>query len=52
MRLALLIILTSLMPLVWGGAMYWLIARLWPEREVDDSVARSGTSAHLHDYQI
>jgi hypothetical protein len=52
MRILLLIVLTSLMPLVWGGAMYWLLARCWPTHEDNGGEAPSGPSTSLYDYQI
>jgi hypothetical protein len=52
MRLVLLIVATSLLPLVWGGAMYWLVARCWPEGEGNGSGPPPDQSTSLHDYQI
>jgi hypothetical protein len=48
-----LIIASVFLPLVWGWAMHWLLARLWPTRRVASSPR--GDNRHAAspiDYQI
>jgi hypothetical protein len=52
MRLVLMILLASVVPPLWGGAMYWLVVRCWPEREDSAGARVSAESDLLDDYQI
>lgn len=50
--LAVLILLTVLLPLVWGWMVYWLIARHWPPSERDELDDGVELVVSPYDYQI
>ncbi|HVA49304.1 MAG TPA: hypothetical protein VNH11_23265 [Pirellulales bacterium] len=53
MRLAVLILLTALLPLGWGWITYWLVTRFWPERGTKTGDVRpADRPASPYDYQI
>jgi hypothetical protein len=53
MRLSLLILLTVLLPLVWGWCVNWLVAKWWPSRQPHINSPRgSDPRQSPYDYQI
>jgi hypothetical protein len=53
MRVLLLILGATVLPLVWGWAVHWLLSRLWPEPGTQPSEPPSPTTPSApFEYQI
>jgi len=52
-RLALLILIVAIGPLIWGSIVYWLLSKLWPEtRQGSRKPSARADSPPPLDYQI
>lgn len=53
MRVTWLVLLSVMVPAVWGYVTFWVIAKLWPPRLDDDRAAEGNRAARVRqDYQI